>query len=148
MEQSPLVQRAIRRLHDGIARREMNLDLEAIKAVLVEMATQKERADELERVVEERNRELKEEHDSHLANVDHLHNRLQEAIANAARIEQHRREADDRARKVRDLISQRLEAYSAAHSDPATGVPPPGYRSGFYQGMSEALDITLTVLAE
>lgn len=42
---SPLVQRAIQRLHDNIARREMNLDLEAIKAVLVEMANQKERAD-------------------------------------------------------------------------------------------------------
>lgn len=48
-EQSPLVQRAVQRLRDGIARREMNLDLEAIKAVLVEMATQKERADGLDK---------------------------------------------------------------------------------------------------
>jgi predicted nucleic acid-binding Zn-ribbon protein len=49
MEQSQLVQRAVQRLRDGITRREMNFDLDAIKAVLVEMATQKERADRLER---------------------------------------------------------------------------------------------------
>lgn len=48
MEQSPLVQRAVQRLRDGIACRETTLDLDAIKAVLVEMATQKERADRLE----------------------------------------------------------------------------------------------------
>lgn len=46
-QQSPLVQRAVQRLRDNIARRETTLDLEAIKAVLVEMATQKERADRL-----------------------------------------------------------------------------------------------------
>ena len=51
LNNSPLVQRAIQRLHDGIARREMNLDLEAIKTVLVEMANQKERADKFERRV-------------------------------------------------------------------------------------------------
>ena len=51
MEQSQLVQRAVQRLRDGIARRETTLDLEAIKAVLVEMATQKERADTFERRV-------------------------------------------------------------------------------------------------
>lgn len=49
MEQSQLVQRASQRLRDMIARRETTLDLEAIKAVLVEMATQKERADRLEK---------------------------------------------------------------------------------------------------
>ena len=53
MEQSPLVQRAAQRLRDGIARRETTLDLEAIKAVLVEMATQKERADRLEKELAE-----------------------------------------------------------------------------------------------
>jgi vacuolar-type H+-ATPase subunit I/STV1 len=51
MEQSQLVQRAAQRLRDGIARRETTLDLEAIKAVLVEMAAQKERADTFERRV-------------------------------------------------------------------------------------------------
>jgi vacuolar-type H+-ATPase subunit I/STV1 len=51
MEQSQLVQRAVQRLRDGIARRETTLDLEAIKAVLVEMAIQKERADTFERRV-------------------------------------------------------------------------------------------------
>ena len=48
---SPLVQRAIQRLHTNIARREADEDVEAIKAVLVEMATQKERADTFERRV-------------------------------------------------------------------------------------------------
>ena len=47
MEQSKLVERAVQRLRDNIARRELIFDLEAIKAVLVEMATQKERADRL-----------------------------------------------------------------------------------------------------
>ena len=45
MEQSSLVQRAVQRLRDNIARRELNLDLDALKAILIEMANQKDRAD-------------------------------------------------------------------------------------------------------
>lgn len=51
LNDNPLVQRAVQRLHDSIACRETTLDLEAIKAVLVEMAHQKERADKFERRV-------------------------------------------------------------------------------------------------
>ena len=48
MEHSQIVQNAVQRLRDKINIRETNFDLDAIKAVLIEMATQKERADRLE----------------------------------------------------------------------------------------------------
>lgn len=51
MEHSPLVQRAVQRLRDNIARREITEDVEALKAVLIEMSAQKERADTFERRV-------------------------------------------------------------------------------------------------
>lgn len=49
-EYSPLVQRAIQRLRDNIARRETNEDVEALKAVLIELATLRERLTESERL--------------------------------------------------------------------------------------------------
>ena len=53
MEHSQLVQRAIQRLHDHIARRDWDDKIENLKIVLVEMATQKERADRLEKELAE-----------------------------------------------------------------------------------------------
>ena len=53
MEHSQLVQRAIQRLHDHIARRDWDDKVENLKIVLVEMATQKERADRLEKELAE-----------------------------------------------------------------------------------------------
>lgn len=60
MEQTHLVQRAVQRLRDNIARRETTLDLDAIKSVLVEMDAQKKRADALELSMQD-HRELERE---------------------------------------------------------------------------------------
>lgn len=90
-EQSPLVQRAVQRLRDGITRREMNLDLEAIKAVLVEMANQKDRADRLHI-----------ERDELLSDVRHLNGAMVEAEEALA---ENRRLAQERGKLIEALRS-------------------------------------------